>query len=340
LVVMQRPEVHALINQLLDNFRATQKIMVNVEGRFLVLRESNLEEIGVEWQGLEPTQLNGDFGDISGALPGDDAAHPIPYPGFTKTPTNVNNATFGTVGAITTGSNMRSYSNDAESLSSRMEGVAGAGLNMQLTVLSDPQYQAFLHAMHGRESYSTLLTPRLTVYNTQRAHMFVANQYNYVADYEVSGDTFDPLIRQFLSGVVLDVRPTVSSDRRYVTLEMRPAQVEFTNLRIRYMVQFVNVGANADGDTLMTNVTLPMEFPELSIRRVRTTATVPDGGVLFLAGLHKNIKFSNENGIPFLSDLPVVGRLFRWNTDESVRSNLAILVSPRIILFHEEEAKL
>ena len=54
----------------------------------------------------------------------------------------------------------------------------------------------------------------------------------------------------------------------------------------------------------------------------------------------RNIKFNAENGVPFLSDLPVVGRLFRWNVVDNARSNLAILVSPTIILFNEHEEAL
>lgn len=359
LIVMQRPQVHSLINQLLDNYRATQKIMVNIEARFLLIRESNLEEVGVEWQGLDNQYLNtastaaapggpktmnggvkGAYGDLAGIFGG--GAQPIP--GFTKSPSGErwqrrDNATFGTVGAITTGGgDMRNYSGDQDTLGTTLGGAAG--LNAQLTVLSDPQYQAFLHAVTARESASTLLTPRLTVYNTQRAHMFVAQQYNYISDYEVSGDVMDPVIRQFLAGVVLDVRPTVSSDRRYVTLEMRPAQVSFEDLRLRIMQQNVTLGDAGGGFAITATVFLPIEFPELSIRRVRTTVTVPDGGVLLLGGLHRNVKFTNENGVPFLSDLPVIGRLFRWNVEEKGRSNLSILVSPKIILFQELEQSL
>src|SRR6185295_11822536 len=64
LVVMQRPEIHALVDQLLSNFRATQKMMINIESRFLQIRESYLEDLGVEFQGLDPNVLTGDFGDI------------------------------------------------------------------------------------------------------------------------------------------------------------------------------------------------------------------------------------------------------------------------------------
>ena len=92
--------------------------------------------------------------------------------------------------------------------------------------------------------------------------------------------------------------------------------------------------------TITIPLTFPIQFPELSIRRVRTTATVPDGGIILLGGLQRNVKFHAETGVPFLSDLPVIGRLFRWNTVDNSKSNLAILVSPRIILFNEEEGKL
>jgi type II secretory pathway component GspD/PulD (secretin) len=71
-------------------------------------------------------------------------------------------------------------------------GAAG-GLSAQITVLDNPQYQAFIKALTMRENTSTLLAPRLTVYNTQRAHMFLAQQSSYVADYDISGDSWDPV---------------------------------------------------------------------------------------------------------------------------------------------------
>jgi general secretion pathway protein D len=75
----------------------------------------------------------------------------------------------------------------------------------------------------------------------------------------------------------------------------------------------------------------------LAIRRVRTTATVPDGGILLVGGMYRNVKFNSENGVPFLSDLPVIGRLFRWTVAEKARSNLSVLISPRIIVLDSEE---
>jgi len=352
LVVMQRPEIHALVDQLLSNFRATQKMMINIESRFLTVREAYLEEVGVEFQGLDPNVLMGDFGDIRrlGApnnfqqprVAGSTDGTPpnAPFPGFVNGPDRVLGGSFSEVGSIVNHT-INFFSNDPDTISGAEGGkniVTNGGLSAQVSVLNNAQVQAFIRALAVRENTSTLIAPRLTVFNTQRAHMFVARQQSYVADYEISGDSYDPVIRQFLVGVVLDVKPIVSSDRRYVTLELRPTVTELVSFVTRQIDSFqIHTTANV---VFIIALSFPIQFPELAIRRVRTTATVPDGGILLVGGLYRNIKFTAENGVPFLSDLPVVGRLFRWNTVDNARSNLAILVSPRIILFNEEEEKL
>jgi len=254
-------------------------------------------------------------------------------------PDRILSGSFSQVGSLVNHT-INFFSNDPDTISGldNNNTVRQGGFSGQVTVLNNTQVQDFVRALAVRENQSTLTAPRLTVFNTQRAHMFIARQQSYVADYDISGDSYDPVIRQFLVGVVLDVKPIVSSDRRYVTLELRPTVTDLVNFATRQIDSFsVNNGANVN---VLVNLSFPIQFPELSIRRVRTTATVPDGGILLIGGLYRNVKFNAENGVPFLSDLPVIGRFFRWNTTDNAKSNLAILVSPKIILFSEEEEKL
>ena len=324
LVVMQRPEIHALIEQLLSNFRSTQKMMINIESRFLTIREAYLEQTGVEFQGLDPNALFGDFGDLRrlGAPTGflqprvpastDSTPPNLPFPGFVNGPDRTNGGVVSEVGSIVNHV-INFFPNDPDTISSQdtTNTVRQGGLSAQVTVLNNAQVQAFIRALAVRENSSTLIAPRLTVFNTQRANMFIARQQSYVSDYEISGDSYDPVVRQFLVGVVLDVKPIVSSDRRYVTLELRPTVTELTNFVTRQIDTFtVNAGAQVN---VLVLLSFPIQFPELAITKVRTTATVPDGGIMLIGGLYKNVKFNAENGVPFLSDLPVVGRLFRWN---------------------------
>ena len=54
----------------------------------------------------------------------------------------------------------------------------------------------------------------------------------------------------------------------------------------------------------------------------------------------RNVKFQAETGVPFISNIPVIGKLFRWNRTDNERSNLIIMVTARLVLFDEEERKL
>jgi len=226
--------------------------------------------------------------------------------------------------------------NAADSATLWTDRLAG-GLNAQYVYLSNMEAMVFMHLLNQRQAGTTLTAPRLTVFNTQRAHMFVAEQQSYVADYDVSGGIYDPIIRQFLQGVVFEVRPIVSSDRRYITLEMRPTLAVLIQLLPILLQGYSIVG---DNPPRLVPQDLPVDFPVLELQKVRTSVTLPDGGLVLLGGIMKNIKFNSENGIPFISNIPIVGRLFRWTTQDNVKTNLSIMVRAKLLMFEEEERKL
>ena len=103
----------------------------------------------------------------------------------------------------------------------------------------------------------------------------------------------------------------------------------------------IDVGNNP-GAVVNPNVPvidLAIQLPSILIRTVRTTATVPDGGTLLISGLMTNSSFDANNGIPVLSDLPILGRLFGSDLRQRDKRNLLILCSANLIIFEEEEKK-
>ena len=73
IIVANKKYVHELIHKFLSDFRNTQKILVNVEARFLQLRQADFSEVGVDWTGINPfysywadQALSGDYGDMRG----------------------------------------------------------------------------------------------------------------------------------------------------------------------------------------------------------------------------------------------------------------------------------
>ena len=72
-------------------------------------------------------------------------------------------------------------------------------------------------------------------------------------------------------------------------------------------------------------------FPAFDIRQAETTAVVQDGDTLAIGGMIAENKRNDKNGIPYLMDVPVLGRFFRTTSDDTTRTELIMLITPHVI---------
>ena len=72
---------------------------------------------------------------------------------------------------------------------------------------------------------------------------------------------------------------------------------------------------------------------------METRISVPDGGTLLLGGQKITTEVEKEGGVPVLSKIPVLGRLFSNRSEVRDSKVLLILVKPTIILQEEAEAE-
>src|SRR5262249_18582098 len=87
------------------------------------------------------------------------------------------------------------------------------------------QLNVIFSAVEEENDARVIQHPEVTCFNGQRAHCTFMNQYAYIADYDIVAGNLDPKILVLNFGDILDVRPVVSSDRKYVTIEIRPSSV-------------------------------------------------------------------------------------------------------------------
>ena len=202
------------------------------------------------------------------------------------------------------------------------------GASFQIAFVDNPEINAIIRAVRKRERATLLTAPRVTVHNTQRAHVSILNEVAYIADFDTSIATgvavADPVVEIIRDGIVLDVRPTISADRRYVTLELRPTLA----VLLRPIPTFTT--------SLGVGTPVAIQTPQLSLQRIRTTVTVPDGGSFVIGGMRQMQETDQESGVPILSDLPLIGALFRRKGKSTVRQDIIIIVSARIIDLEEE----
>lgn len=74
-----------------------------------------------------------------------------------------------------------------------------------------------------------------------------------------------------------------------------------------------------------------LEVPRISTREILTTATVPNNQTIVLGGLIVNKDSQSKSGIPILSDIPYLGRLFSDVSDVKNRSELMVFIQPSIV---------
>jgi len=77
-------------------------------------------------------------------------------------------------------------------------------------------------------------------------------------------------------------------------------------------------------------------FPSFDTQDAETTAVIQDGETLVIGGLIGERRSRDRTGIPYLMDLPIVGRFFGSTTDDTKRTELIMLITPRVIRNRDE----
>jgi general secretion pathway protein D len=127
-------------------------------------------------------------------------------------------------------------------------------------------------------------------------------------------------------GVRLVVKPQVTADNKTVDLSLFPEVTDFEG--------FINYGspiyvANPDGSqSLLSNNVINQ--PVFNTRRINTKVLIKDGSSIVLGGLIREDLQNINDKVPFLGDLPLIGRLFQSKAVENTKRNLIIFVTANI----------
>jgi type II secretory pathway component GspD/PulD (secretin) len=261
-----------------------------------------------------------------------DLAHPFGDPGLVP---QRGNSPFGTssMSPIPILSNILDLTAPA---ATSIDGSFGSGVAPALqvfgTFLDNIQVDFLLRATQADRRNSLMNAPRLVLFNGQEAYVGVLTLTAYVQGIQVITDQAavgtQPIPGQLPTGASLQVRATVSADKRYVTMNLTPQVSELLGL-----VRFPFSGGAAGGAANDSFI----QLPSTQLQDIRTTVTVPDGGTLLFGGMKKTAEVEVEAGVPVLSKLPVLKRLYSNRSLVKDEQVLLILVKPTIIIQREAE---
>ena len=173
---------------------------------------------------------------------------------------------------------------------------------------------AVLNALEQRTKVNVISAPKLLVLNNQTAALQVGDQV--------------PVATQSAVGVVNPDSPIVNSIEYRdtgVILKVTP-RVNSGGLVLLDIAQEVSAVSQATATTSSTT-----NSPTISTRRISTSIAVQDGQVIALGGLIRSTRTRGKTGIPYLSRLPIVGALFGRHENSEERTELLILLRPRVL---------
>jgi len=88
---------------------------------------------------------------------------------------------------------------------------------------------------------------------------------------------------------------------------------------------------DSDGNSNITYYDVPMEQPFFHVRSVDSKISVYPGATIVMGGLITEMRKAMDDKIPFLGDIPFIGRLFRSHSEQTSKRNLLIFVTTRIV---------
>jgi general secretion pathway protein D len=93
----------------------------------------------------------------------------------------------------------------------------------------------------------------------------------------------------------------------------------------------VQLDIEQEVSTAAPTTTSGIDSPTIQQRRVRTAVAVPDGEAVALGGLIQERNIVNKNAMPVLGDIPVLGNAFGTKDDQINRTELLIIIRPRVV---------
>lgn len=176
-----------------------------------------------------------------------------------------------------------------------------------------------------------LASPRITVMNNNPAVLNVAdNRVYFKVDIDVDRDDFgvtrtiESEAQSVPEGVMISVIPSIDADKQTVTLSVRPSITRIVDYINDPAVSYLLATEDLDFD-------IGSAVPVLNQQEMESVINMRSGQAVIMGGLMQDRHISEQNAVPVLGEIPVLGGMFRNQNDYIGKSELVVLLRATII---------
>ena len=303
-----------LIKDLIGQFEVGPK-QVMIETRFVEIAVNDLDELGIEW----------DFFHKGTAATNDTLKKGLEI--GTDTPKQYHGI---------------NWNNNVDSLFPAVGNFAGQFAIFKALADGSERYMANLRFLEQQGKANLLSAPKITTISGQMANIQVVRTYPYVSDFTLEniGTAEFPIWSYKLTlaekpiGIFLEATPYVTEGSNTITLDLHPevsvlkSQVPISNLNASGQTgQLGNVNSTSNVKIIPDN----LGWPVVDVRTSQTSVSVDSGETIVLGGLIKDDERVTKRKIPFLGDIPLLGRAFQYDYKNQTKTNLLIFITASIV---------
>ena len=171
--------------------------------------------------------------------------------------------------------------------------------------------QAALNALSSRTHVEVISSPVVLTLDNQEAILQVGDQVPIVtqttANVATSAATVVNTVQYRDTGILLRVTPRIGAGDN-VTLEV-----------------------SQEASEVVATTTSGIDSPTIQQRKFQSTVSIANGSTVALGGLIRANRTRTHSGVPFLSDVPLLGMAFRASNNVVRRTELLVFLTPRIV---------
>lgn len=197
---------------------------------------------------------------------------------------------------------------------------SNSGLEFNIAKVNGTKFEVVLHALQEDEDTNTLSTPTILTMDGREATILVGEQFPII---ETTSSTMDSnTVGGSLSyyqniGIQLRVVPQICGENE-----------DKVNLIVHPTVSNQNGTVDVSGTVVGSTIA---SYPIIDTREAETQMVVDDGDTVVMGGLLSDAKTKELTGVPFLSNLPFLGKLFDRDTKNSAKTDLLIFLTVKIV---------
>ncbi|MDD7983604.1 hypothetical protein PQO01_01400 [Lentisphaera marina] len=309
LVVTNTVNNNQLIQEIINNLN-TGAAQVNVEAKVVDITWNAMQELGFLWRWTGPETPNHTLtGDRIFSQTNDPTA---PGERFDNNIRGINEVVTGQEGPVQLAADL---------------------------IFGNQELQMMIRALDQSDTNEILMAPNVLTKSGETAVIRVVTSQQFVEEWEEgefsNNQEIVPSTPTFGEekdiGFVLSVTPEVDPNNTVITMEVNPEFVEFigydTSLNTSTSLELFDIAG--------TPFTYEAEFiysmPIFEVRSIETRVKLWDGQTFTLGGLIRENVWTVDDSIPYISDIPFIGRLFQNKGEASEKRSLLMFITARLI---------